>query len=614
MCQRKQSATCVVAVATLAACAGLSIHLAAARGQGTPQGTTAQATVQKPPVFGSGTVAVPIDVRVIDGSGRPVSDLQQDDFTLLEDGVPQPIRHFERHDLAAGPAPSAGTRPPSRESPFGIAPQNNRVFLIVLGRGRLQEPSRALDALQRFVREQLLPQDHVAVFAYNRATDFTTDHELVAGFIERFKRSHLQIDMEVGLAIESSMAAIYGSRALPKSLQQKIDSMFVGAGALAYRQVGEKETASTKRAAQDLAKAADQLQRQEDQKLRQELADMAARDLGVGTVGTPPPGSWSSMDEVSSQTFTRLGLNDFMANTAQSLQDLGNCYAAIEYLRHLEGEKHLVFVTERGINLPRLEDDMDLTRAANDARVVIDTFQTGGLEGQQGGAWTDQSRQTFAFKALRVIAEQTGGVSSVSEKGMVAVSRINDVSRVTYLLGYYPSSARLDGSYRKIQVKVRRPGVTVLYRRGYYARPEIGSFDRRSFITKDRLMAVAGFRRVIDDIKVKLDASIQKTPTGHEVVAKGTINTSRLFFDLAEGRHVGSLDLLVVCFNDKDEVIGQNYQRANVDLTEDAFKAATQSGLPYDVRFEMSPAVRRVRLVVYDYRADLAGSADRRVF
>lgn len=614
MRQRKQSAACVVVVATLTAFAGVSIHLLATGGQGAPQGTTAETPPQKPPVFASGTVVVPIDVRVIDNNGRPVTDLQQDDFTLLEDGAPQAIRHFERHEFVAAPAPAAGTKPANRESPFGVAPQNGRVFLFVLGRGRLQEPSRALDALQVFVRQQLLPQDHVAVFAYNRATDFTTDHELVAAFIERFKRSHYQIDMEVGLAIESSMAAIYGSRALPKSLQTKIDNMFIGAGTLAYRQVGEGESPSAKRTAQDVAKATDQLQRQEDQKQRQALSDMAARDLGVGTVGALPPGSWSSMDEVSSQTFTTLGLDDFMANTAQSLQDLGNCYAAIEYLRHLEGEKHLVFVTQYGVNLPRVEDDMDLTRAANDARVVIDTFQTGGLEGQQGGVWTDQSRQTFAFKALRVIAEQTGGVSSITEKGLVAVSRINDVSRVTYLLGYYPSSARLDGSYRKIQVKVRRPGVTVLYRRGYYARPDIGAFDRRSFITKDRLMAVAGFRRVIDDIKVKLDASVEKTPTGHEVVAKGTIDTSRLFFDLTEGRHLGSLDLLVVCFNDKDEMIGQNYQRANVDLTEEAFKKAAESGLPYNVRFEMSPAVRRVRLVVFDYRADLAGSAERRVF
>ena len=604
----------------------ISVAVAGAVGSSWPAGAAAPATPardaarsQQPPpgqpAFATSTVLVPIDVRVIDSkTGKPVTDLQQEDFSILEDGTPQPIRHFERHALAPEAASAAGAKPAIRESALGLTPQINRVFLLVLGRGRLQEPSKALDALQHFVREQLLPQDHVAVFAYDRATDFSTDHERVAAFLERFKRDHYQIDMEVGLAIESSMAAIYGSRSIPKSLQAKIDNMFLGAGTLGYREVGKGETASTRRAEQDVAKQYEQLQRQEQQRVSEQMYADAVKNLGPDYAGPAPGGSWSTLDEVSSHMFTNLGLNDFMATTAQSLQDLGNCYAAIEYLRHIEGEKHLVFVTEKGINLPRVEDDMDLTRAANDARVAIDTFQTGGLEGQQGGTWTDQSKQTFAFQALRMIAEQTGGVSSISEDGMVAVGRINDISRTDYVLGYYPDTARLDGSYRKIEVKVRRPGTTALYRRGYYGRRDVGSFDRRGFITRDRLVAAAGFRREVKDIKVKLSASLNQTEAGHEVSVKGSIDISRLFFNVANGMHTASLDLLVVCFNEKGATIGQHYQHANVELEEAAFQKASKSGLPYDVRFEMSPAVRLVRLIVYDYRADLIGSADERVF
>ncbi|MCX6543046.1 MAG: hypothetical protein NTV05_01380 [Acidobacteria bacterium] len=43
---------------------------------------------QQPPSFTSTTVLVPVDVRVVDRkSGKAVTDLQQDDFTLLEDGM-----------------------------------------------------------------------------------------------------------------------------------------------------------------------------------------------------------------------------------------------------------------------------------------------------------------------------------------------------------------------------------------------------------------------------------------------------------------------------------------------------------------------------------------------
>jgi VWFA-related protein len=580
-----------------------------------PAGSFPQAPVQRPS-FSTGTVLVPVVVRAIDTkTGKPVTDLQQEDFTVLEDGLPQPVRHFERHAFAADAAPAPGVRPPIRESALGLVPQNGRIILLVFGRGRLQEPSKALDALQRFVREQLLPQDQVAVFAYDRASDFTTDHEQIAKFIERFKKDHYEIDMEVGLAIESSMAAIYGSKALSKSLRQKIDNMFTGAGLLGSREVGKGETASTKRAEQDVARQTGQVQRAEVQKTNEQMFADAEKALGVGMAGPAPGGSWSTIDEVQAPMFSSLGLDNFMEITARSLQDLGNCYSAIEYLRHLEGDKHLVFVTERGMNLPRLEDDMDLAKAANDARVAIDTFQVGGLQGQAGGVWTDQSQQTFAFKALRMIAEQTGGVSSVSEDGMVAVNRINEVSRSEYLLGFYPSASSLNGQYRKIEVRTRRPNVRLLYRRGYYARTEVGAYNRREFVTRDRMLAAASFRREVNDIKLKLDASQDRNSAGaNEVSIRLSIDTSRLFLALVDGKRVGSLDILVMCFDQKDGTVGQSYQRAAVELTSELMAKVSQSGLPYNVKFEASPATRRVRVVVYDYRADLIGSADKRIF
>jgi VWFA-related protein len=568
------------------------------------------------PSFSTATVLVPVVVRVIDNkTGRPVTDLQQEDFTILEDGLPQPLRHFERHAFAPDAAAPPGTRPAIRESALGMAPQNGRIILLVFGRGRLQEPSRALDALQRFVREQLLPQDQVAVFAYDRASDFTTNHEQVAQFIERFKKDHYQIDMDVRLALESSMAAIYGSKALPKTVRQEIDNMFTGAGLFASRELGKGETAASRRAEEEAGRQMGQAQRADIQKTNQQMYADAVKALGADGAGPAPGGSWSTIDEVQAPLFSSLGLDNFMEITARSLQDLGNCYAAIEYLRHLEGDKHLVFVTERGMNLPRLEDDMDLTRAANDARVAIDTFQVGGLEGQAGGVWTDQSQQTFAFKALRMIAEQTGGVSSISENGMTAVNRINEVSRSEYLLGFYPSSASLNGQYRKIEVRTRRSNVTLLYRRGYYARTEIGSYNRRDFVTRDRMLAAANFRRELTDIKLKLDASQKHNAAGvNEVSVRLSIDPSRLFLSLVDGRKVGSIDILAVCSNEKDQPIGQFYQRASIDLSDEAMEKVSRSGLPYNVTFQASPATRKVRVVVYDYRADLVGSADVRVF
>ena len=55
---------------------------------------------QVPGAIRTGITMVPVDVRVIDRYGRPVTDLKQEDFTLLENGVPQTIGHFSATALA----------------------------------------------------------------------------------------------------------------------------------------------------------------------------------------------------------------------------------------------------------------------------------------------------------------------------------------------------------------------------------------------------------------------------------------------------------------------------------------------------------------------------------
>jgi VWFA-related protein len=76
---------------------------------------------------------------------------------------------------------------------------------------------------------------------------------------------------------------------------------------------------------------------------------------------------------------------------------------------------------------------------------------------------------------LKKYAEQTGG-------RVIEVSRIEDTAqafreiaeelRTQYSLGYTSSNTRRDGSFRKIQVKIRNRNYKVLARRGYYAPTE----------------------------------------------------------------------------------------------------------------------------------------------
>ncbi len=148
--------------------------------------TSSQAPGGQIPAFRSRITLVPLDVRVVDLDGRPVTGLTRDDFTIVEDSERQTIAYFDAFGLTPE-APGVATRPALRQRAGGPpTPQHGRTFLIVLGRRRIQKPFNGIGAAVQFVRERLLPQDYVAVMAYNRATDFTTDHERIASVLERF--------------------------------------------------------------------------------------------------------------------------------------------------------------------------------------------------------------------------------------------------------------------------------------------------------------------------------------------------------------------------------------------------------------------------------------------
>lgn len=70
------------------------------------------------------------------------------------------------------------------------------------------------------------------------------------------------------------------------------------------------------------------------------------------------------------------------------------------------------------------------------------------------------------------MAEQTGGrVIRVHNNDSLekAFDEISEELRSQYVLGYYPSDTRRDGTYRKIKVEVNQPGAKILARKGYYA-------------------------------------------------------------------------------------------------------------------------------------------------
>ena len=84
--------------------------------------------------------------------------------------------------------------------------------------------------------------------------------------------------------------------------------------------------------------------------------------------------------------------------------------------------------------------------------------------------WNIRDEQRNAQMSLMSLAEETGGAWSVNSNDFTKIyDRIVRDSSSYYLLGYYPTDERRNGSVRRIQVKVNRKDVNVFARKAYQA-------------------------------------------------------------------------------------------------------------------------------------------------
>jgi len=118
----------------------------------------------------------------------------------------------------------------------------------------------------------------------------------------------------------------------------------------------------------------------------------------------------------------------------------------------------------------------DLTDAANRANVSFYPVYPRGLVafdapiGPDRPPTAEQDRSNLFNRQsnLRELAENTDGLAVVNTNDIDGALRriVADLSSY-YLLGYYSTNTKLDGRFRNITVRVRRPGVQVRSRRGY---------------------------------------------------------------------------------------------------------------------------------------------------
>jgi VWFA-related protein len=532
----------------------------------------AQGADQRQPTFRSRVTLVPIDVRVLDARGRPVTDLRREDFSVREDDEPQAIEYFSFTTLTPAAPPDG---PPSLRRPLDASPlaaPTRRTFLFVLGRGRQVGPGRNVRAGIDFIRERLLPQDQVAILAWNRTTRFTTDHEAAARTLESYWQRHELIEARLDHHYHG-LAMAMADPEIPPAIQRLVDEVFEQPGVLPARHMPPGDV--TDRASYD-----------------EEIARNAAAVL-------------ADADDL------RSGL---MRNSP-TMRDVENLFAGITYMRYLEGEKHLIFLTPQGLALQRKENSATIARLASDARVALEMIHTHGMIGPP----PSNTRVSFNLPTAgmvfnmrwrlensRHMSEISGGETAGFKYGQQTFARLDASTRAQYLLGYAPTNGTWDGRYRRVRVTVRRPGVRVLARQGYYARPQETPPDRRQFMTYSRIVAALQYPLPIRDIRVALE-----TPAVIDgaVVATARIEPGGLRFDRDGEHQVAALDAFFSAGDDRDTLVGEVSQRLELRLLPQEHDRVVREGLTFTVRVPVRAPPARLKVVLYDYERDVIGSA-----
>ena len=562
-----------------------------------------QSPPQQPPAFKSRVSVVPVDVRVVDRNGKPITGLTAADFTVTEDGAPQKIVHFSFQELSAATSAVTDTPPLDFRKPLGetVAPQTKRIFLIVLGRGRQVGPVKGVEAARKFIKERLLPQDQVAVLAYNRATDFTTDHKRLDETLERYWKKHEWIEARLFQHFSGLAAAHADPNDIPRAIQAEIDAIFKAPGAVASRTA-------------EASGIVDQAQLSDDQRRNRDLVqrgELAAARIKAG-VGTP----FDQMAVEEASLVDADSFDEYVEKSFTTNEDLGNLYSGVRYLRMLDGEKHLVFITSKGLYLPRLEGANSLASLANDARVTIDIIHTYGTPPAMvmgAGGRMQMARafsQTFENATSRHVATLTGGQMTSVSTGENFFRRLDDSTRAQYLLGYVPTNANWDGKYRRIQVRVNRPGAQVLYRHGYVGRQDTMPMDRQQYLMYTRIASALNLPRVLSDVGLELgEPTVSGTGADRTIAVTLRILPGAVLLKPVDGLYVGKLEAVSFCADKNRKVIGELWHTIDVKITEENYQRVMRDGVSANMQMQLSGEPRYLKTVLYDYTGDRVGSA-----
>ncbi len=351
------------------------------------------------------------------------------------------------------------------------------------------------------------------------------------------------------------------------------------------------------------------------------------REAGVYN-GTEGPGfaqgatsSSNQVEDTTGYTPDESEYNDI--NTDRELFALRVVSKALEKIT----EKKSLLYFSGGISRDGIENQASLRSAvnaavrANLAIYSVDTrglqaisplgdASTGSLRGSgayNGGALLNNMTANFASQeVMATLSSDTGGKAFFDSNDFApAFAQVQRDSSAYYAIGFHSANPARDGKYRKLTIKIDRPGIKLEYRPGYYAPADFkhsGKEDRERELDEELASDLPA-----TDMAVYLDAMYFRLDENRFYVPVSLIVPgSQIPFVKGGDKDKATLDIIGEVIDEVKRPIGN--ARQTVKLSLDPSLQARQRNIEYTTSFDLPPGKYHLKFVVRENQTGRMGS------
>ncbi len=436
--------------------ATLSFAGIAALAAGHPQASQSVAQ-QQPTTLRVTTRLVTINAVVTDKQGNPVPDLTKDDFSIVDGGHQQKIQFFSvlTNQPPSAPAPMPPDTYTNVLAERGATPPSVTVILFDALNTLWVGQGYALEKVREFLRH-VQPEDRVGLFVIGKEKltilhDVNENATTLSDAIRRYDARHKPNAPVVDSILDNHTTE------LERFLEGR-DNTFIAARDRPSGASWEFNRLSTQMTLVSM------------QTVVRHLSTIPGRKSLIWITDNPRSSgslmgdSWlfdqSAFAKQQRARERTINLDPGEASTGTSREEADPHQAAVLYPGQV------------------LDIEM-MVRLMNDAGIAIYPVDAEGLQAptlgfttpeQTAGSGSVAKMGTTENFSMKELAERTGGRAFYNRNDLdMGIRRAINDSRLTYSVGYYPDHNQWNGSFRKIQIKIDRPGVSVLARQGYFA-------------------------------------------------------------------------------------------------------------------------------------------------